>query len=718
MRPANRFLFAAFLITNAAHTQDEALPGAPEFAGALAQYAAYVLPEAKRADADEINRALRQAQNDSKRATNDAEKQAALEKRTSAVERLQKLLGEIPGATAITLGATQTTLSPAPPVTLLAESSALLFQVNAGPGPARAVTVAYDFSDRSSVRLPVQVAPGCTTWALVTLDRIPTLKTEIEVEFSTGGGPTTILPMTLTIPDPGTLNVTILSDDTGRPTPAMSRLVRKLDGREFGPSNALDFGPQFDHQGNFAPQRRTNHTGGGAGSFWVCPGPFTMQLAPGDYSIVVTRGAEHESVTKDFSIASNKTTSVTYKPERWVDMRKHGWWSGDDHFHCQILSDADAERAATWARAEDVRLCNVVKMGDISRTWFDQRGFGPDYRVERDGYILCPGQECPRTHNELGHTIHMNIRNMIRDTSQYYLYDTVFDEVQAQGGLSGYCHVNSGIFHVHRDMSMNLANGKVDFVELLQFANLGTDLYYDFLNTGFKVTASAGSDVPWGGSVGEVRVYAYLGKKKFTAQNWFDAIERGNTFVTNGIMLDLRVDKAVPGDTITVNEDKPLRVRAKAIGDPRRGTPTKLDVIVHGDAYKHAESSDPKQKELALDFTIPSGHGFWIAARAEGSDGSRAHTTPIYVVRDGLRFWKYDAVPALIEKRLASLAEIEQIVADAQARNAAGQADDNRAIKQLAVQGPALLERVNAAKTVYADLSRIATEEKDSRGGR
>ncbi|MCC6155182.1 MAG: CehA/McbA family metallohydrolase, partial [Candidatus Hydrogenedentes bacterium] len=301
--------------------------------------------------------------------------------------------------------------------------------------------------------------------------------------------------------------------------------------------------------------------------------------------------------------------------------------------------------------------------------------------------------------------------------SQYYLYDTVFDAVQAQGGLSGYCHVNSGIFHVHRDMSMNLANGKVDFVELLQFANLGTDLYYDFLNTGFKVTASAGSDVPWGGSVGEVRVYAYLGKKKFTAQNWFDAVERGNTFVTNGIMLDLRVDKAVPGDTITVNEDKPLRVRAKAIGDPRRGTPTKLDIIVHGDAYKHVESSDANQNELALDFSIPSGHGFWIAARADGSDGSRAHTTPIYVVREGLRFWKYDAVPALIEKRLASLAEIEQIVADAQARNTAGQVDDNRAIKQLALQGPALLERVNAAKALYADLSRIATEEKDSRAG-
>ncbi|MBM3289244.1 MAG: hypothetical protein FJY92_03755 [Candidatus Hydrogenedentes bacterium] len=710
-------VLSAFLLIVSAQAlgQDDALPGAPEFAGALAQHAAYVLPDAARQQADDIHRALREAQDASKRATNDTEKQAAASRRATAVDRLKQALAACPSAIPIALASQQTTLAPAPPVAMAAETGALLFHVTGGSGAPRAVTADFDLSDHSSTRLQVQVAPGCETWALVTLDRVPTLKTQIEIEFSTGGGPTTILPMTLTTPDRGTLDVTILSHDTGKPVPAMVRITRKLDGRAFGPSNAIDFGPQFDRQGNFAPQRRTNHTGAGAGSYWVCPGPFTMQLAPGDYTIVVTRGAEHEAVSGDFTIASNSTTRQTIRPRRWIDMRDNGWWSGDDHVHCQILGDADADRLMQWARAEDVRLCNVVKMGDINRTWFDQRGFGPAYRVTDDGYILSPGQECPRTHNELGHTIHMNIRNMVRDTEQYYLYDTVFDAVRAQGGLSGYCHVNSGIFHVHRDMTMNIARSKVDFVELMQFANLGTDLYYDFLNTGFKVTASAGSDVPWGGSIGEVRLYAYLGKKKFTADRWFDAVGAGHTFVTNGIMIDLRVDKALPGDTIAVNEDEPLRVRARAFGDPRRASPTKLDIVVHGESYKHVEAAGTQKKELALAFDIPAGHGFWIAARAEGSDGSRAHTTPVYVVREGLRFWKYDVVPALLEKRLASLTEIEGIVADAHARNAAGQADDNRAIKQLALQGPALLERVQSAKQLYTDLARVAEREKAAR---
>jgi len=37
---------------------------------------------------------------------------------------------------------------------------------------------------------------------------------------------------------------------------------------------------------------------------------------------------------------------------------------------------------------------------------------------------------------------------------------------------------------------------------------------------------------------------------------------------------------------------------------------------------------------------------------------------------------------------------------------------DNRAIKQLALQGPALLERVNAAKVLYGDLSQAVEKEK------
>jgi hypothetical protein len=272
--------------------------------------------------------------------------------------------------------------------------------------------------------------------------------------------------------------------------------------------------------------------------------------------------------------------------------------------------------------------------------------------------------------------------------------------------------VNTGLFQVHRDMSMNIPKEKIDFVEILQFAELGASLYYDFLNLGFKVTASSGSDVPWGGSVGEGRVYAYVGKKRFTADRWFDAVRKGNTFVSNGLVLDFTVQNARPGDEVTVTGDKPLRVKARVWGDATRDLPAKLNIMVHGIPIKTIAPERDDQASLEADFTIPPGNGFWIAAEAEGRNGTRAHTTPVYVVRKGLRFWKYDAVPELIAKREASLAEIEHVVAEAQAgRNSRGKADSNRPITELAEQGPALLKRVEEAKQIYAELKATAERE-------
>jgi hypothetical protein len=48
--------------------------------------------------------------------------------------------------------------------------------------------------------------------------------------------------------------------------------------------------------------------------------------------------------------------------------------------------------------------------------------------------------------------------------------------------------------------------------------------------------------------------------------------------------------------------------------------------------------------------------GCWLAARARAGDGTSAHTTPVYVVREGLRFWKFEWLDELLTKRLASLA--------------------------------------------------------------
>ncbi len=689
------------------------LPGAVGMADALLQRHEYLRDSIDREKLDAVHRDLREAEHVLRKPAPDADdKKEALEKRGDASKRLLELLQAASCAQTVRMSSQTAMTAPLAPVHLPGDSAAFLFRVENGEGPVQCKVSLLDLSVAAGTHLGISDIPKGTTWVLAGLDRIPQGRISHRFEFTADGDGELTVPFETVTLAHGLLGVRVLSDDTGKPAPAMIRLEWKTDGSEAKPANALDFAVLFDNQGSATGLRRANIPGKLGARYWCIPGPFEMALPPGEYSVTVLRGIEHAPVQDTVTVESNKTVTRSYRPERWVNMAKTGWYSGDDHVHTQILSDRDAGLVMNWIQAEDVHLANIVKMGDIYRTWFEQRGFGKSFRVEDGGYILSPGQECPRTHEELGHTLAMNITGMVRNTDQYYLYDKVFDEVHRQGGLSGYAHTNSDSFYVHRDMSINIPKGKVDFAEVLQFAKLGTDLYYDFLNLGCKVTASAGSDVPWGGSVGEVRVYAHTGKKKFTADRWFDAVRRGNTFVTNGLMLDFTVQGAGPGEEVDVTDNRPLRVKARAWGDARRDVPAKLEIIVHGAPVKTVVPEGADQASLEADFTIPSGNGFWIAAKAEGRDGTRAHTTPVYVVRKGLRFWKYDGLAELITRQEASLAEVEHIVAEAQAgRDPNGEANPDLPVTEMAKQGPALLERVAAAKQLYAELRATAEHE-------
>lgn len=698
-----------------AHAQTPPLPpGILNFAGRLSHNYWYLFGEAHRAELDSLNRQLRQADQQLRQARDDAARQAAAARATKAAGRLVELIKQCPRRLRLELTAARPTLQPAGPIEQPGDTGALLIEVNAGGEGLWFSSNSADLSapGGESSRVSIDLGGSGVTYAVAGLDHLPFGRTTLHLEFKRPGQPSLLLPADVVTPQPGRLKLTVLSDDTGQPTPAMVRLMWRVDGLQRRPANGIEFGPQFDGQGQATGVRAANLPGLQGVHFWCVPGPFDMALAPGVWQIGVRRGVEHEVIFEDVTIKSGELTERTLRPRRWVDMPRRGWWSGDDHVHLRILSDDDARNVMAWTKAEDVHLANIVKMGDIYRTYFEQRGFGPAYRVVDGDYVLAPGQECPRTHDQIGHTLAMNILSMVRDPERYFLYDLVFDEVHAQGGLTGYAHVNSGMFHVHRDMSLNVPRGKVDFVEILQFNQLGTDLYYDFLNLGCKLTASAGSDVPWGGTIGEVRAYAYLGKEPFSADNWFKAFGRGRTFTTSGPMLDFRVDDALPGDELVLKANRTLRVRARAWGDPKRMAPIKLEVVRHGEVVRTTESTDPKKPEAELDFTVEAGHGFWIAARARAGDGTSAHTTPVYVIRQGLRFWKFDGLEALLAKREESLRQIEGIIAEAKRLNAQGRLETDRYRKQLALQGDALLERVTLARNLYAELRRTAEAER------
>ena len=697
--------------------------GVVEFAGRIARDHWYLFGPEKRAGLEALNRELREALQQEQGPSDDATRRAAASRAIVAAGRLLEQVKACPRLLRVDLTAAHPVVAPSGPVELPGDTGALLFEVVGGGDSVQYSAGRGDFAQPQSMwtaeasLVILNVAAGGTTYAVAGLEHVPFGRTTVTLEFRQPGRPSVRVDLDVRVPAPGRLKLTVLSDDTDQPTPAMVRLMWRTDGLPRQPANGIEFAQQFDKQGYTSGARTATLPGPFNEQFWCVPGPFEMALAPGVWQIGVRRGIEHEVIFEDVTIRSGETVAKTFRPPRWVDMRQRGWWSGDDHVHCRILSDEDAHHLMAWVQAEDVHLANAVKMGDISRTYFEQRGFGPDFRVVEGEYVLAPGQECPRT-SLIGHTLAMNITSMVRDTDRYFLYDEVFDAVHAQGGLTGYAHIMAPKWHfeVQRDMSLNVPRQKVDFAEILQFNHLGTDLYYQFLNLGFKLTASAGSDVPWGGTIGEVRVYADLEKKPFSADAWFESFRRGHTFTSSGPMIEFQVDDALPGDEIRLDADRPLRVHARAWGDPDRMTSVKLEIVRHGEVLRAAESTDPKRPEAELDFTVQAGYGCWIAARARAGDGTSAHTTPVYVVREGLRFWKFDELKEQVEARLASLGQIEQIIADARRLNAQGSLETDRDRKQLALQSDALLERVVLARKLYEDLERIAEAERGPRG--
>ncbi len=638
---------------------------------------------------------------------------------------LVSVLDESPQVIRIDLTSPEAPLPKLEPVHFPGYGGALLFRIVTGGSETRYFVNERTLAGESEVQpIVVQGTPDGITWALTSLADIPFHQTSLLVEFRADEREPIRFPVDVRTPSPGRLKLTVLSADSGQPVPAMLRMVWKPDGLDYRPSNVVEFVDQFD--GYSTSQRPVFLPGRLRGEYWCVAGPIDMALAPGEWQISIRRGLEHVPLFETIHVHPDQTVEKLYQPPRWVDMPGLGWFSGDDHVHFRILDDDDAERLMTWIRAEDLHVANVVKMGDASRTYFEQRGFGPAYRVVSGNYALVPGQECPRTGGpeRLGHVLALNTRSMVRDTAKYFLYDWVFDKVHAQGGLVGYAHVNRSYARVHRDMSLNVPKAKIDFVEILQAGVLGTNLFYDFLNLGFKLTASAGSDVPFAGTVGEVRVYAYTGQD-FRLDAWFAALEQGKTFVTNGPMIEFTVDGNLPGEELTLETDQIVTVSARTWGHPQRSLPKNLEIVRHGEIIRSVVSDDLTEDELSVSFDLAVEDGFWIAARSEARDGSRAHTTPVYVVRPSLRFWKYEEAGKLISSRLRSLDEVEANVARAQrfarSKDAPRPATDLPTgrwwhLFRLAEQGDALLERVAQARKIYQGLQKTLLRESPLRG--
>ncbi len=428
-------------------------------------------------------------------------------------------------------------------------------------------------------------------------------------------------------------------------------------------------------------------------------GDYRAKLPAGNYQLVLSKGPEYGVIIEDFLIKDGNTTEVDVNLERWTDMPAAGWYSGDDHVH-MIRDESDNGEISQLMQAEDVHVTNVLQMGNPANTYFHQYAFGEAGRYLDEGHALVSGLEDPRT-ALFGHTISLNISEVIRNPSIYLQYNRIFAAYRKQGGMSGYAHVAGEIFNVHRGLALDVPLGIVDFVETMQDGILATALWYDFLNLGFKLIPTAGSDFPYLGYPGQERNYVFVGES-FSIDTRYKQLKASHGFVTNGPMLEFEVNGQSMGSTIESQDGDDMRIVASASLNPDLETLDRLELIIHGEVVAVANDVTT-DNSISLEYSLVVDKGIWIAARAYGTEQAAAHTAPVYVVVDKRGFGDDEAIAKIAERMLLRLHEFDTLKVNTDDELEPWSVGEPLTA-MLAEQRRLILEKVDAARTAYAAL--------------
>ena len=438
-------------------------------------------------------------------------------------------------------------------------------------------------------------------------------------------------------------------------------------------------------------------------------GHYRTRLPTGDYELVLTKGIEYRFVERDFHIEEGATLDMTIDLDRWIDMPSRGWISGDVHVHIPRREVADNHALWLQAHAEDLYVLNSLEMGNIAATHFPQSDWEDDGRYGEGMRVLVAGQEDPRTAVR-GHTVHLNLAGVVREPGRYLLYHEVFERVAEQGGISGYAHLNR--LGARVGMALDVPFGRGKFIEVLQRGRLGTDVWFEFLNLGFKIAPAAGSDTPYGARIGDVRNYVRVGDAQ-SVDSWFAGLSDAHTFVTNGPILAFELNGFDMGEEVSVSSGDEVIVTASAFINPDIDQLDRIQLIEQGEVISETVS-DSGSDVLELSHAQLAEHGTWFVVRALGKnqrigDGSvAAVSAPIYVSVDGQKTWRRDQVEVLAEKMKSEMDSLANL-----SLASAGNMDEwfetrSAWTAEWSLQRDLLQPRILEAKAKYDELIHLA----------
>lgn len=438
----------------------------------------------------------------------------------------------------------------------------------------------------------------------------------------------------------GRVRIEVVGPD-GEPVAARIQL-QATDGRAYAPDDGF-------HRVISVTETHYFHAAGVA----------EVELPAGPASIEAVRGFEYRPASAEVDVPADGVVTARLRLERLADLPARGWYSGDTHIH--DLHQGRFGLSHRWffdqLVAEDLHVTHALIHMDGTRLmgrWSDLTG--KPHPLSTSSHILQYAQEF---RGSLGHVALLGIDEfalpLIGGAANTAFAQPVLDHpyleaARAQGGIGGFTHPYLGDVSTPRGAGSTLipvdaALGHGDYYDVTAVYSdelRSAEVYHRLLNAGFRIAATGGtdnfSDVWRDPPPGTSRTYAAV-DGPLSVDAWLDAVRRQRTFASTGPLLFLDVEGRGPGEEIRLDGDDgaTLRVRAEAVSIAPM---ERLDILVNGAVAAQVEATDSARLVFDGDVAVP--RGGWVAARVVGPSSryvadsyAFAHTSPVYVVRDG-----------------------------------------------------------------------------------
>ncbi len=520
----------------------------------------------------------------------------------------------------------------------------------------RSVAVRLGQAELGTVILPgIGPAPERTRWVIVPLTVASLGRGSVTIELAGLGAMT----VPVTCREPAIVRGSILDASTGKSWPGRVHVL--------GSDGLIRHGEAFKTNATLSEKPVVFRPASYRLPFFYSDGTFEVHVPPGTTELMLERGFEWPVARLRVRLQPGERRNVVLASRRVKDMAKLGWISGDTHVHWVRNSWDENEPLALLSmvqRAEDIRVINNLTLYQWRSTENGGTFIKPDHHSMGPVPGMCDGEwhvqmaEEYRNDNHYGHVNLLGVRRLIEPIAtgagsggppgppDWPTNRPAVSEARRQGGISIEAH-NIGPFNASA-VPVHVALGLADSLD-----QLDADHYYRFLNCGFHIGLSNGSDHP-ARVVGCARVYARLARRDgkplpFTYERWLDAVRRGRTFTTSGPLLLLTVNGAEPGDTLDIRPGAKLDVDVQAWSRYPLG---RLEIVSNGEVMKTIRTS---ARRASLRLRLTAGESRWFCARASRNGEWNAilapdvaHTSAVYARVAGREVVKPEAARAWI----------------------------------------------------------------------